>query len=109
MSTSPHRDNDSRSRSPMARVCCRASPRDSACRGTLQFDDASLDSVLAQLERWYDLDIQTPDRSLQRARLTIAFTTASPDEALSTLARVLGARFTREDRAVRLVPGQPDR
>ena len=78
-------------------------------RGTLQFDDASLDSVLAQLERWYDLDIQTPDRSLQRARLTIAFTTASPDEALSTLARVLGARFTREDRAVRLVPGQPDR
>src|SRR5207249_4106558 len=51
-------------------------------RGTLRFDDAPLAGVLAQLERWYDLEIQTTDRSLERERLTIAFTTASPDEAL---------------------------
>jgi len=73
-------------------------------RGTLRFDDAPLGGVLAQLERWYDLEIQTTDRSLARERLTIAFTTASPDEALSALARVLGARFTRDDRVVRLIP-----
>jgi len=74
-------------------------------RGTLQFDDAPLGSVLAQLERWYDLEIQTTDWSLQRERLTISFTAASPDEALNALARVLGARITREDRVVRLIPG----
>ncbi len=73
-------------------------------RGTLQFDDAPLGGVLAQLERWYDLEIQTTDRSLERERLTISFTTASPDEALSALARVLGVRFTRDDRVVRLIP-----
>src|SRR5206468_814294 len=37
-------------------------------RGTLQFDDAPLGGVLAQLERWYDLEIQTTDRSLERER-----------------------------------------
>src|SRR5256885_1320109 len=70
---------------------------------TQRCDDAPLAGILAQLERWYDLEIQTTDRSLERERLTIAFTTASPDEALSALARVLGARFTRDDRVVRLI------
>src|SRR5256886_16472138 len=78
-------------------------------RGTLQFDDAPLGGVLAQLERWYDLEIQTTDRSLERERLTISFTTAAPDEALSALARVLGARFTREERVVRLTSVRPVR
>src|SRR5881296_120912 len=78
-------------------------------RGTLQFDDAPLGGVLAQLERWYDLEIQTTDRSLERERLTISFTTAAPDEALSALARVLGARFTREERVVRLTSVRPGR
>jgi len=73
-------------------------------RGTLRFDDAPLLSVLAQLERWYDLDIQIADPSLRQERLTIAFTTESADEAVTALARVLGVRFTRADRVVRLVP-----
>jgi transmembrane sensor len=73
-------------------------------RGTLRFDDAPLGGVLAQLERWYDLEIRTTDRSLERERLTMSFTAASPDEALTALARVLGARFTRDDRVVRLIP-----
>src|SRR5947199_9755572 len=73
-------------------------------RGTLRFDDAPLSSVLGQLERWYDLDIQLADPSLAAERLTISFTTESADEAVTALAKVLGVRFTRADRAVRLVP-----
>src|SRR5439155_775519 len=34
-------------------------------RGTLRFDDAPLSSVLGQLERWYDLDIQLPEDARQ--------------------------------------------
>src|SRR3989442_1457140 len=72
-------------------------------RGTLRFDDAPLSSVLAQLERWYDLDIRIADPSLQQERLTISFTTESADEAVTALANVLGVRSTRADRVVRLV------
>ncbi len=76
--------------------------------GTLRFDDAPLGRVIAELERWYDLDIRAGDPSLAGGeRLTISFATQSPDEALTALAKVLGVRFTRTDRLVQLVPVHP--
>ena len=69
-------------------------------RGALVFNDA-------QLGRWYDLDIETGDRSLDGERLTISFTTQSADEALTALAKVLDARVTRVERLVRLIPVHP--
>ena len=71
-------------------------------RGRLVFDDAPLRAVVAQLERWYDLDMQA-DPALDDERLTISFTTESPDEALAALAKVLNVRVTRAGRSVRLV------
>ena len=76
-------------------------------RGALVFNDAPLASVLTQLGRWYDLDIETGDRSLDGERLTISFTTQSADEALTALAKVLDARVTRVERLVRLIPVHP--
>jgi transmembrane sensor len=76
-------------------------------RGALVFNDAPLTSVIAQLNRWYDLDIQTGDRSLDDERLTISFTTQSADEAMTALAKVLDARVTRVERLVRLIPVHP--
>lgn len=73
-------------------------------RGMLAFDEAPLASVLAQLERWYDLEFHGEDRSLEEERITISFTTESVDEALTALARVLNVRFTRVHRLVQLVP-----
>jgi transmembrane sensor len=78
-------------------------------RGTLRFDDAPLGSVIAELERWYDLDIQTSDAALAEVRLTISFTTESADEALAALAQVLDVRVARTDRLVRLMPRRPRR
>lgn len=71
-------------------------------RGVLRFDDAPLDRVIAQLDRWYDLDIRLDEPALARERVTIAFTTPSADEALAALAGVLNVRFTRAGRVVRL-------
>jgi ferric-dicitrate binding protein FerR (iron transport regulator) len=71
-------------------------------RGMLLFDDVSVGSVRAQLERWYDVDIVTDDPSLDAERVTISFATKSADEAVRTLARVLGVRVTRAGRLVRL-------
>jgi transmembrane sensor len=78
-------------------------------RGRLVFTDAPLSSVIAELERWYDLDIQTSGRPLDDERLTISFATESGDEALSVLAKVLDVRVSRADRSVRLMPVHPPR
>jgi transmembrane sensor len=70
--------------------------------GRLVFDDAPLGSVVAELERWYGLDIHLSDSSLVGERVTIAFTTESPDEALSALSKVLNVGVTRAGRSIRL-------
>ena len=72
--------------------------------GRLVFDDVPLGTVIPQLERWYDLDIQLSDSSLGNERITIVLTTESPDEALSAVARVLNLRVVRAERSVQLVP-----
>jgi ferric-dicitrate binding protein FerR (iron transport regulator) len=76
-------------------------------RGRLVFTDAPLSSVISELERWYDVDIQTGDRSLDDERVTISFATESVGEALSALAKVLNTRVMRTDRLVRLIPVRP--
>jgi transmembrane sensor len=72
-------------------------------RGRLVFDDAPLRAVVAQLERWYDLEIRS-EPSLDDERLTVSFTTESPDQALTALAKVLNVRVSRAGRSVRLAP-----
>ena len=76
-------------------------------RGILLFDDAPLRVVLAQLERWYDLDIQAGDGGLDDDRLTISFTTETAEEALRALAKVLDVRVTRTGRRVRFTADHP--
>ena len=73
-------------------------------RGTLVFHNAPLRDVVAQLGRWYDVDIEVGAAPWAGERLTISFATRSVDEALATLAQVLDARWTRSGRTVRLTP-----
>ncbi len=75
-------------------------------RGALLFDDVQLARVIAQLERWYDLEIET-DAALANERVTISFMTKSADEAVRVLAQVLNVRATRTGRLVRFVPVRP--
>jgi transmembrane sensor len=76
-------------------------------RGRLEFDDEPVAAVLAQVERWYDLDIAVADSSLGAERVTISFETESAAEALSALAKVLNVRLTWSGRSVRLAPVVP--
>ena len=75
-------------------------------RGALLFDDAPLARVIAQLERWYDLEIET-DAALANERVTISLMSKSADEAVKALAQVLNVRATRTGRLVRFVPVHP--
>ena len=75
-------------------------------RGALLFDDVQLARVIAQLERWYDLEIET-DAALANERVTISLMSRSADEAVKALAQVLNVRATRTGRLVRFVPVHP--
>jgi transmembrane sensor len=77
--------------------------------GRLVFDDTPLRSVIPELARWYDLDIQLDDESLGDERITIVLTTESPDEAMSAVAKVLDLRVVRTERSVRFVSLRPRR
>lgn len=70
------------------------------------FDDAPLARVIAQLERWYDLEIETDDAAMADERVTISFMTKSADEAVKALAQVLDVHATRTGRLVRFVPAR---
>jgi len=72
-------------------------------RGALMFDDVPLAHVIAQLERWYDLEIEV-DEALADERVTISFMAKSADEAVKALAQVLDVRATRAGRLVRFMP-----
>jgi transmembrane sensor len=75
-------------------------------RGALLFDDAPVNRIIAQLERWYDLEIEV-DESLANERVTISFMAKSADEAVKALAQVLDVRATRAGRLVRFIPVHP--
>jgi ferric-dicitrate binding protein FerR (iron transport regulator) len=71
--------------------------------GRLVFDQAPLRDIVTELERWYDLEIETRDMELGDERVTISFAHQTADQALSELATVVNARHARTDRRVQLV------
>lgn len=77
-------------------------------RGALAFRDAPADSVVAELRRWYDLDLSldggVAGPKFGETRITITFDSASAGEALTALAEVLAAKIIRTEGVVRLTP-----
>lgn len=71
-------------------------------QGRLEFDDAPVDSTIAELSRWYGLDVTLDEPSLRRERVTVALSASSADDALATLAKVLRVEVARVGRSVRV-------
>jgi len=70
--------------------------------GRLEFDQRPLSEVLRELGRWYDLTIVLDDSSLARVPVSLTLDRHPADEALEIVSRVVGLRYTREGRVVRL-------
>lgn len=68
--------------------------------GRLEFDEAPLRDVAAQLARWYDVDIVLADSALGDRRFTGAFQGETVEQVLEALAPPLHARFERRGRTV---------
>lgn len=70
--------------------------------GRLEFVDARLSEVLAELGRWYALEFRVEDSTLASRRLTHTFATGDLTDALEVLSLSLGARAERAGSVVTL-------
>ena len=77
-------------------------------RGGLVFDATPLPEVLAQIERWYDVELQLADTVLRARRFTGAFAEgATLGSILETMSPPLDVRYERRGRLVVLFPLPP--
>ena len=74
-----------------------------ATSGTLTYRAAPLATVIADLRRWYGIELKV-DRTLASRRLTATFTNEPVDEVVRVIALALGATATRDGDVVTLHP-----
>jgi transmembrane sensor len=72
--------------------------------GRLVFDRTKLPDVLAQLERWYDVDFRLDDASLAARDFTGSFQGEPVSKVLDVMAPAVRFRYTRHGRTVVLSP-----
>lgn len=72
--------------------------------GRLVFDDEPLSDVVAELSRWFDVEIHVPAESLTRRRVSAVYNSPSLAGVLDGLAATLDARYERAGRVVTILP-----
>jgi transmembrane sensor len=68
--------------------------------GRLVFDGTPLDEVVAELGRWYDLDIHLDAPAYGGRHISASFTGLAEDDVLGAVAAAAGLRYTRHGRTV---------
>ena len=68
----------------------------------LQYQLAPLDEIIADLDRWYDVDIRLADSSLNTTRVTMSVTGKSVDDVMTVLAAALALHVERKGRVIRM-------
>lgn len=68
--------------------------------GTLEFDEARVPDAMAELARWYDVDVRIADPSLATRRVTATLRDQALPDILELFAIGLGARVERHGRTV---------
>lgn len=76
--------------------------------GALRYRDASLAEVLADLQRWYGVEVRVTDSTLAKRTITAAFRGEPVARVLETLALTLGARMEQQGDTVLLQPRGAD-
>ena len=71
-------------------------------RGDLVFHDVPLSEAVAELRRWYDVDLEIGDASLRNMPISAKFAVQSFHEALSVVTTVLPLRAVRRGNVVTL-------
>jgi len=68
--------------------------------GRLVFDGTPLNEVVAELSRWYDLDIRLDAPSFEGRHISASFTGLAEDDVLGAVAAAAGLRYARRGRTV---------
>ena len=68
--------------------------------GRLVFDGTPLDEVMAELGRWYDLDVRLTVPEYADRHISASFTGLAEDDVLGAVAAAAGLRYTRQGRTV---------
>lgn len=72
--------------------------------GTLSFNEMPLRDVIAELHRWYGLQVQVTDQKMLSYRVTTSLQTESPAQGIDLIAQLLEARVTRSGNVVTFTP-----
>jgi len=67
----------------------------------IYFQDATLQEVITQLERWYDLEISIADQSILNEHVTIHITQKSTADVLELVSALIGLDFEQNGKVVR--------
>jgi transmembrane sensor len=73
-------------------------------QGTLAFHNAPVREVVAEIGRWYEVDLRVATPGLADRHLTIAFDDEPLETILQEISAVLGARVERRGRVLYLTP-----
>jgi transmembrane sensor len=78
-------------------------------QGSLAFENAPVSEVVAEISRWYEVDLRVGSSTLAARHLTIAFDREPLETILQEIAAVLNARVERRGRVIYLTPSAPAR
>jgi transmembrane sensor len=91
---------DSTGQSAVVRHGVNASAAIGWTEGRLALEATPFQEVVAELSRWYDLDIQLADPALGRQQLTVTFGSESTRQVLDALAMLTHTRYEQHGRTV---------
>ena len=73
--------------------------------GELSFDNAPLSDIIANLQRWYAVEIDCPEEWARQVRMSFAvIRNESIDEILKAMSLVVDINYARENRHATIIP-----
>ncbi|MGB5849263.1 MAG: FecR domain-containing protein [Ignavibacteriaceae bacterium] len=73
-------------------------------RGEMSFDDVALFEILAQLERWYDIQFSLRDSTIINERLSVSINKSSLSQVLEVLSTLTDTEYKIDGKVVSLIP-----
>ena len=73
-------------------------------KNEIKFDNASVEEVLAQLQRWYDYEFVIQDSSILKDRLAVHILQTNVDDVLQVISLLTNTKIKKESNRIRLVP-----
>ena len=72
--------------------------------GEMSFDDVPFSEILAQVERWYDIQFSLKDSTIINERLSVSINKNSLSEVLEVLSTLTDTEYKIDEKVVSLIP-----